>query len=566
MARRPGPLFTTAAAAAAIAIAAAGVQSGAAAGPKKPPPPPHKPDKVVIIVVDALSKEIVDKYHMHNVQSLMADGVDTPRSFLGHTGSVTVVTHNVITSGQLPKHMGWTSEGYRDVGNVLGGGEPTNPSNLYITSDATSDLTKLQQAAGYPKLDDYLEGADPTAKQFTISPKGYAGFAFGSDSSDAIITFRSGPTCNGLSWRRPSLGAPSYIANPDDCTNKFWVHNGYPDYNYDTDKLPAILYPLDSDRYVTGHDAAHEGGDVWAANAAIEIMRSPDNWNGIFVTLPGVDKAAHMWGGVTDPGPTGADGDAMTHMVAAAAEADEQVGRIMAELETQGDLDDTLVVLTSDHGSVAAAPGHFHGEDVAERDSGYYNWYYGDAENDAVTYDRPQDDLKPLIDTGNVGLSYSDSMLSVWLTDQSPAKVAQAAAVMRTLPDVTAVWRRDGNHYTRVSPVRRDLMRSPGEMGWFNRHAQELVDTQAALYGPDLVATLPDNTTYSVHGDHGGIQRASQLIPIVFAGAGLSSRDLHVEFRSVDIMPTILMAMGIRPTYPMDGRAYKLPTKRPPHH
>ena len=31
-------------------------------------------------------------------------------------------------------------------------------------------------------------------------------------------------------------------------------------------------------------------------------------------------------------------------------------------------------------------------------------------------------------------------------------------------------------------------------------------------------------------------------------------------------MPTILMAMGIRPTYPMDGKAYKLPTNGPPHH
>ena len=82
------------------------------------------------------------------------------------------------------------------------------------------------------------------------------------------------------------------------------------------------------------------------------------------MTLPGVDKAAHMWGGVHDPGPTGADGDAMTHMDAATATADEQVGRIMAELEAQGELDNTLVVLTADHGSVAGRQ-HFHGEDVA---------------------------------------------------------------------------------------------------------------------------------------------------------------------------------------------------------
>ena len=47
-----------------------------------------KPDKVVIIVVDALSREIVKKYDMQNVKALMVDGVNAPRGYLGHTGSV----------------------------------------------------------------------------------------------------------------------------------------------------------------------------------------------------------------------------------------------------------------------------------------------------------------------------------------------------------------------------------------------------------------------------------------------------------------------------------------------
>ena len=34
----------------------------------------------------------------------------------------TVITHNVITSGQLPEHMGWSNEVYRDVDDVLGEG------------------------------------------------------------------------------------------------------------------------------------------------------------------------------------------------------------------------------------------------------------------------------------------------------------------------------------------------------------------------------------------------------------------------------------------------------------
>jgi hypothetical protein len=550
--------------AAALVVTGAGAQAGAQAGGPgggHGPSPADRPTKVVIIVVDSLSREIVEKYDMRNVEALMRDGVDSPRAYVGHTGSVTVVTHNVITSGQLPKHMGWTDEGYRDVAGILGDPEPTNPDQLYITSNATTDLFKLQQAAGYPKLADYLGAADPAAKTFTISPKGYAGYAFAGAGSDSLITFGSGPECTtGGTWRKPTgINVPSYITGSP--CSRFWVHSGYPTYAYDTTKLPAILYPLDSDRYTTGKDPAHQGGDVWAADAAVQVMRNDPSWNGIFVTLPGVDKAAHMWGGTADPGPTGTDGDPMTHMVAATAEADRQVAKIMAELEAQEELDNTLVVLTADHGSVAGR--NFHGELVAERDYGYYNWYYGDPENDGV-YDRPQAALKPLVDTGNVGLSYSDSMLRVWLKDQSPAKVDQAAAAMETMADVTAVWRRDGDHYDLVSPVRWDRMRSGGERSWFARKARELVDTQAADYGPDLIATLPDDTTYSVAGDHGGIQRATQQIPIVFAGAGLSARDLHAEVRSVDIMPTVLRAMGIQPTYPMDGVAYTLPmaTKR----
>ena len=151
-----------------------------------------------------------------------------------------------------------------------------------------------------------------------------------------------------------------------------------------------------------------------------------DGWSGIFVSLPGVDKAAHMWGGVNDPEGATPGYDPMTHMRYATETADAQVGRIMQALEDSGQLDDTLVVLTADHGSVAAADGHFHGDFEPVNDYGYFNWYYGSPVND-VPYLSPQEALQPLIDgtddgTGktNVGFSYSDSSLNVWLKDQSP--------------------------------------------------------------------------------------------------------------------------------------------------
>jgi hypothetical protein len=535
-------------------LAGTGAVAGAQAGATAAPRPPATPDKVVIIVVDALSRELVEKYDMRNVEAPMADGVDTPRGYLGHTGSVTVVSHNVITSGMLPRHMGWTSEGYRDVDGVLG-----RPGGLYITSDFGYDeMSRLQRHAGYPHLSDYL---DDTGKVFTVSPKGYAAYGLsGPGSADtSVVTFASGPSCNGVRWRMPAGRAvPSYIAG--DCGSRYWVER---DKGYDTLQFPAQLYPATDDRYVVGDEPAHRGGDVWATDAVLDIMgHEKDAWSGIFVSLPGVDKAAHMWGGVNDPEAATPGYDPMTHLRYAAATADAQVGRIVDALEASGELDSTLVVLTADHGSVAAAPGHWHGDFEPVNDYGYFNWYYGDPEHD-VLYNQPQEALPPLIDTGNVALSYSAASLNAGLEDQSPAAVAEAAGIMKGLPDVTAVWQRRGDHFDRVTPVRWDRMTSGGEKSWFARKAQELVDTQAADYGPDLIATLPDDTTYSVLGDHGGIQRASQQIPIVFAGADLSGKDLHAEVRSVDIMPTILDTLGIAPTYDMDGTAYSLPrTKR----
>ena len=154
-----------------------------------------------------------------------------------------------------------------------------------------------------------------------------------------------------------------------------------------------------------------------------------EDWSGIFVSLPGVDKAAHMWGGVNDPEDATPGYDPMTHMKYATATADAQVGRIMDALEDSGDLDNTLVVLTADHGSVAAGEGHFHGDFEPMQRLRLVNWYYGDVAERRLP--RPRRRPLPLMRldrrTGatNVGLSYSDSSINVWLKDQSADAVGE---------------------------------------------------------------------------------------------------------------------------------------------
>ncbi len=322
-------LLVSLAATGVVASMAAAGSPGAAAKPQASPP-----DKVLIIVVDALSKEIVDKYHMKNVEKLMAQGVDTPNGYLGHTGSVTVVTHNVLTTGMQPKHMGWTNEGYRDVDGLLG-----PQGGLYLTSNfGAAQMAPLQRAAGAPHLSDYL---DDTGKVFTVSPKSYAAYGLGGPGSDrtSVLTFGS-KTCpvpgsttgETKRFRAPTgLNVPAYFSA--DCGSRWVVAR---DTIYDTGQLPASLYPATDDRYVVGTDPAHQGGDIWATDAVLEIMdQEQDDWSGIFVSLPGVDKAAHMWGGVNDPESATPGYNPMTHMKYAAATADAQVGRIMDALKRE---------------------------------------------------------------------------------------------------------------------------------------------------------------------------------------------------------------------------------------
>ena len=78
------------------------------------------PTRVVQIVLDQLRPEFIDAFDMKNVKALMRGGASFKHAYLGHMASETVVSHNVMTSGMLPKHMGWSDEWYRDAEGVLG--------------------------------------------------------------------------------------------------------------------------------------------------------------------------------------------------------------------------------------------------------------------------------------------------------------------------------------------------------------------------------------------------------------------------------------------------------------
>jgi hypothetical protein len=522
----------------------------------------RRPHRVLIVVMDQMRPEYVDQFDMDNVRRLQREGVNYRRAYLGHMASETVVSHNVMVSGQYPKHMGWSDEAYRDTDNVLGGGA----GQIYVTGDLTqANFNALVAHANYPKLADYLHAAEPGTKFAVVGEKSYAVESIAAPSADIAVRLSgresdvspaTGCANLGGPWRGPfGVNVPSYIAAPK--CGRFYINSSKSnDYGTNT-TAPAFLYPEDGNRFVPGFDPAHLGGDTWAADAAMAIMQH-ENWSGMVVTLGAIDKIAHMWGGglVDDAKYPKGSPEEMIHQRFITKNADDQLGRMLAKLRSLGQLDDTLVVVTADHGQTVGE--HFYG--TVGFDAGNTNWYYGNSLNDGL-FNAPSAALKPLIDTGNVAFSYQSTAIETWLIDSSPAKKAAAAKVMRTLPGVVATYTRSGDRYA-LDSTRTSTAMTARERSWWKKHAQELVDTMAASHSADVVGLLGDRTSYGVYGDHGGAQEEVQRIPMVFWAKGIESHDPGSAFRSVDIMPTVLRTMGIPLTHRVDGRAYPLDLDR----
>jgi hypothetical protein len=528
----------------------------ATAEAKKPAMQP--PSRVMIVVIDQFRPDYVKRFDMANVRALMRGGVNFDRAILGHMAAETVITHNVLTSGKLPKHQGWVNEVFRDVDGVLG-----PPGSYQVTSSlGCSQFETLLKAQSYPKLDDQLGG-----KFISVGQKTTAACTAGhpADPEDIIVHIGSRNadcdpgTSSSTNYRSPAgFNVPTYISSP--LCGRYYVKvrgdtGDTTDWTYGTGTTsPAWMYPLDGNRFAVGTDPAHLGGDVWTTDAAIEMMGKESDWRGMMVTLGSVDKAAHMWG-TDDDGPSGIGTDTFdqAHLPFAARTADLQVGRLLAALDAQGIRDETLVVLTTDHAGQTAH--RFHGQDGLDR--GNFNWYYG-ADSDE-TYKQPQPALAPLVATGNVDFSYQDGHIATWLHDRTPADLDEAAAAIRSMPDVIASYVRDGDRYKRVGPTGQ---MSGQERSWWVRWGQELIDTMAAPSGPDVVGLLRDDVSYGVAGDHGGHQRAIQEIPMAFSWPGLKSQDRQEHFRSVDVVPTVLRLMDIDPVAgtDFDGTAYRLKT------
>jgi hypothetical protein len=558
----------------------------AAEAQKKP-----RPTRVVIVILDQARPDTITRYGMRNVQRLQRRGRSFRRAIVGHMAAETVISHGVLTSGLFPKHMGWSNEVHRDSAGVLG-----PPGGYYVTSSMSCrNFRDLVRHAGYKRLSDYLDRRFGQSSRFVsvaqkrtaVCPAGTTATAPGSflaDPEDIIFQIRGSssaaacdPAYASSGWREPEYAngtAPEYLGLAPCSRWSTWQGAGA----YGTGAIPpANIYPLEGDRFVPGRHPVHVGGDNWSADAAIRVIESDPTWRGMMVSLGAIDKMGHMWGAEDQvTGPPGSN-EEISHLPYVAKNADAQVGRIVSALRARGLLDETLVVVTADHAGQTGR--EFLGRlDGPESSGGVRcnppstglrsdcNWYYGqDADEDyrdpSPAVAQLRDSLAYPGESSNLRFSYQDGHVAVWLNNTSMAKKREAAREVLKMPGVIASYYSNFAQNDFLEYGRNPMTRS--ERRWFRRHGGNLVDTMAAPYGPDAVGLLENDVTYGTKGDHGGHSRLIQRIPMIFSGPGVSSRDSRRGMRLVDVMPTVLKAMGIRyDGDELDGRAVRLSQRR----
>ncbi len=196
-------------------------------------PAAAKPTRVLIVVMDQMRPEYAQQFDMTNVLWLENHGIDFNKAYVGDMAAETVVSHNVMVSGLLPKHMGWSDEAFRDVNNVTGYGDPAFGANGIVTSGdlGTPSTRSSSSRLNYPKLGDYLHASGPSrrssAPERRLSGRvdgrvqrrllGPYGLEEDPERDDRTVHRRSSRQLPG-----PSRELPSYIASD----NRFKISSG----------------------------------------------------------------------------------------------------------------------------------------------------------------------------------------------------------------------------------------------------------------------------------------------------------------------------------------------------
>jgi len=485
------------------------------------------PDHLVFMVFDQMRPDYIDRFGLENFKRLRASSRHYPDAYVGHLASQTVVAHTVMPTGLPPRALPWVDEASVDEAGTLG-----KPGAAYKTGELSRDqywklLQTIPREQFLPaRLLDAL--GQKVGNVFAVGEKDYAATLFGGPYASSIVTLTNpndGPQC-----APTGVNVPDYIASNArftvDCAKTLTYGTGF-----------STIYKIDGNRYVPGKDPAHLGGDVWTADAAIEIMKR-DRWSGLFLTFGGIDKIGHMLGEQDGHGLQGVPSE--YHLADILRIADAQLGKLLAALDAQGLASRTLVVVTSDHGGQK--------DDVYMGNNGSQSCCEFEGSPTPVKPPYWVEHLNALAG-GKLKTAYTSTLLNLWLTDRSTATEQAITLGMKDIPGITEIYarRRTGAEYSYEQVHVSFGSTSTKFQAWAKRHSAELMGTMAGPAGPDLVGLLADGYGFGRIGDHGGAQELVQRIPMFIRVPGEPPATRKEPLRQMDLAPEIAKILGLKP-------------------
>lgn len=504
------------------------------------------PKRVVIVVLDQMRPDYIDTYQLPHLKELRSESINFQNATVGHYPTITFISHPVLATGLFPKHLGWIDEIYWDRHKLLSPSQSWHDLSAASPEQLRTVLNKsLPQPTALGLIEKKLGGIT-----LAVGEKDYAVFTMGGVDADIVVTMGSkikeGPL---KGWRGPDgINIPAYIREPEG--GRFYI-DSRPDYG-----TKQHLYPLDGNHYVPGTDPAHQGGDVWSTDVALTLMKKEKDWRLLLLTLAGIDKIGHVYGEMDNRSVQKKTKKAPYNLEKVLHIADDQVGRLVNYLKETGQWDETLLVITADHGGISAIK-NFYGD--KEPDHLVRNSTYAKLEDEELT--ELSRVAKKWINTEKVERAAFDTSIRLWFKKGMTWDKQKECKHFSKMPGAVAVYskeqKKDAWGYESCSRYR-----GPKFPPFLD--PIPLLNTMAIEEGPDLVIQLADETGYRVAGDHGGLQEKALRIPMLFRSPDLKPETSDCPVRLVDLLPLVMTQLTISPPAWMDGNRSCLPAQEKP--
>jgi len=345
----------------------------------------QRPRRVVFVGVDAGRYDYLERFDVPNINRIIERGVSFRNSVCGSFISETSPGFASLSTGVYAKSHGvCTSRSWfdRESGEFH-----------YFYDEKTGEL-RLEA----PTLADIWKSSDPKIKVAAISTKDRPSMLLAGREADVVAySYNELTSMRALGvhykgagvneehyvWKeRPGRTTPAYLDDIRIPRKTDWIGNGIRHLGVDIADIPEI--------------------DVHIMDAALAMFdaEQPDLF---FITLVSVNIVGHLYG-TNSP-----------EIRESVEETDRQIGRLLEYLESRGWLDETLIVVVSDHG-------------MTDRPNSV----------DVMSHLANSPDV-----AANVAYYLSGSSGGIYLHDTSTKAVERAVAAIREIPNIRDAWYRD---------------------------------------------------------------------------------------------------------------------------